>query len=451
MSNDFYNVTGTPTQVSNLTSPPIRSEFAAIAAGFDKQPTLTGNAYKIIYVNASGTALAAVGGSGLLKLSTTGTPTIASAGTDYVVSVEASVTAASAAAVADTDNVPFVQTSVAGALKKITWANVKANLKTYFDTLYSTAATVASYVSGLIGSTLMGYVAPGTTGNILTSNGSAWTSAASAATSASPVRQTVLGGPVDTSGYPSFLPATAVGLSITAQNISATFPFVATAAAGFGSSGAVDRAGKTTSNSLTWDSLTNTATNYLYVDVATDGTLSTGSTTLAPIYNFGGNTGGAPYTTSGQNVYNIQEGKMYVGPTPTQVYRVFVGEAVTSGGNVASTVAYAYQGRYESGWTATLPQGVGTVSFNHNLGIQQDVADIWIECTTNDGPFVVGDRIRNPAQTSSSIYPLPTIGAARNSMKWYSGSGNHLVPTSASFTLLTAANWKYKATAQRGW
>lgn len=84
MSNDFFNASGAPAQGGQLVSPNMRAEFAAVAAGFDKLPTLTGNAYKIMYVNASGAAMDVVGGDGLLKLSTAGIPSIAVAGTDYL-------------------------------------------------------------------------------------------------------------------------------------------------------------------------------------------------------------------------------------------------------------------------------------------------------------------------------------------------------------------------------
>lgn len=84
MSNDFFNPSGAPAQGSSLVTPPVRAEFAAIAAAFDKLPGLTGNVYKIVYVNASGSALDCVGGNGLLKMSTSGIPTVAAAGTDYL-------------------------------------------------------------------------------------------------------------------------------------------------------------------------------------------------------------------------------------------------------------------------------------------------------------------------------------------------------------------------------
>lgn len=64
---------------------------------------------------------------------------------------------------ADNDEVALVDSADSNALKKNLWSVVKSSLKAYFDTLY------------------LALVTPGTSGNVLTSNGSAWTSAAPAA------------------------------------------------------------------------------------------------------------------------------------------------------------------------------------------------------------------------------------------------------------------------------
>ena len=60
MSNNFYNHGSFPTTGSAATSASMRAELDAIAAGFDKMPTLTGNANEIVVVNSSGTALTAI-------------------------------------------------------------------------------------------------------------------------------------------------------------------------------------------------------------------------------------------------------------------------------------------------------------------------------------------------------------------------------------------------------
>jgi hypothetical protein len=63
-------------------------------------------------------------------------------------------------ALVDADEVTGGDSAASFGLIRTTWTSVKAFLKTYFDTLY------------------MALVAPGASGNVLTSNGSAWTSAA---------------------------------------------------------------------------------------------------------------------------------------------------------------------------------------------------------------------------------------------------------------------------------
>lgn len=59
MTNSFYNVTNSPATTSHGSSAIIRTEFANIAAGFDKFPSLSGNGNKPVMVNSGGTALAA--------------------------------------------------------------------------------------------------------------------------------------------------------------------------------------------------------------------------------------------------------------------------------------------------------------------------------------------------------------------------------------------------------
>ena len=72
MSNDFYNHGSFPSTGSAATSASMRAELDSIAAGFDKMPTLTGNANEIIVVNSSATGLTSIptlpatsGGTGL--------------------------------------------------------------------------------------------------------------------------------------------------------------------------------------------------------------------------------------------------------------------------------------------------------------------------------------------------------------------------------------------------
>ena len=57
MSNDFYNVSGAPVTGSQGASAVMRAEFAALEAGFDKLPTLTGNANEVVVVNSGATGL----------------------------------------------------------------------------------------------------------------------------------------------------------------------------------------------------------------------------------------------------------------------------------------------------------------------------------------------------------------------------------------------------------
>lgn len=264
------------------------------------------------------------------------------------------------------------------------------------------------------------------------------------------VRQTVLAGPVGTDGLPTFL-ATVAGLNLTTQNISSTAPLVISAANGANTGGEVNNIGISTAN-ITWSSLSNTKTYYLYVTVAADGTLTTGFTELAPIYQWGGN----PATTSGQATFNIQEMKMYMGngATAPQANIVFVGECTTSGGNVSAVVMYAYNGKYDSGYTATLPNTATVVSKNHNIGTTLITTGFRIKCTSAEGNFAVNDVVPAFGNGNSYCTPIIPIITSAKAMQIVSGSNGFIymdktAGTMSPTTYLTTNKWSYEMYARR--
>lgn len=179
-------------------------------------------------------------------------------------------------------------------------------------------------------------------------------------------RQAVQAGPMDGNGFPTYIPVSGSGLTLTTTGITSTSPLIVAAASGFNINGNVDRIGLASANlSFT---LTNGSNNYLYVEIAANGTMTAGATTIAPVYLWAG----TPSVTNGAHTFMIQEMKMYVGngSVANAVYRVFIGEVFASGGNYSIGIGYAILARYSSG---SYTQGTNTFgSKSHNIGLDAE-------------------------------------------------------------------------------
>lgn len=267
------------------------------------------------------------------------------------------------------------------------------------------------------------------------------------------VRQTVSTGPIDSSGLPSFLPSSAASLSITSQNLSASSPLWAVASNGWNSRTGqpFDRFGSAMSN-VTWSGLSASTTCYLYLIVNADGSVTPGVTTLVPIYQMAG----TPAVTNGQFTFNIGEMKGYLGngSTAPQAYVVFVGEAVTSGSAVTAATPYAYNGRYDSGYTATLPTST-QVSKNHNIGAVPRLTDWRIRCNTTDQNYAVGDELGAANVAANDTTPIQRqvpLSAGTKAMTLAPSSSWVVInKSSGGGASLAAAKWDHRFIADRGW
>lgn len=253
-----------------------------------------------------------------------------------------------------------------------------------------------------------------------------------------PVRQTVLSGAVDSNGFSSF------GGSTGSTTVTASTTLIATAA-----NGVSNRTGSIVNPS--WTGLSTNGTMYLGLTVNADGTCTPYSSTLGFNYQWGGTYS----VTSGQRTFNIQEmtTKVGNGSVAAQSYDVQVGEVIVAGGVVTAIVWYALMGRYDSGFTATLPSSI--TSKNSNLGVADQISQLILECTTADSSYSVGERLNgatdNPGASGNFSY-VPII-TTRNTVAFQKGATTYYACQKANNVAVALNNtsWKYKLVTARAW
>lgn len=254
------------------------------------------------------------------------------------------------------------------------------------------------------------------------------------------VAQTVLAGPVDSNGFAAF------GGSTGSTTVTASGTLKAAVSAGL----ETNYIGTIANPS--WTGLATNGTMYLYLDITSGGVVTTGSSVLAPAYQFGGTYSIA----TGQYTFNIQEMVMKVGngTTATQVTRVFVGEVTVAAGVVSTITWYALKGQYQSPDTAW-PAAATAVSLSHNIGALTISSPIvQAVCQTTDAGYAVGDIIiphtQSAASYSSSIIPWKT--AKTCGFTTGATAAINLINKSTGVEVAgVGANWKYRVILTRGW
>jgi hypothetical protein len=220
-----------------------------------------------------------------------------------------------------------------------------------------------------------------------------------------------------------YAPANAVAAGA-GLSVDVAADMILTAANGYDANGKpVDRIGITTSTNIS--GLTDNAVNCLYADIAEDGTLTYGKTTLADLYQ------DTFSNTDGQFVFSPSAyvGKVGNGAAAVQTYRVFFATATTSGGAVTAVALRAVQGRYDSGWFSITYGGTVTptvTSKNHNLGLDLP-------------PPRVNTFLRNPSYTEYMVNPF----AINNNTQRY---GFKVVLDVNTVKLAAFANGEYTTT-----
>lgn len=270
-----------------------------------------------------------------------------------------------------------------------------------------------------------------------------------------PVRQTVLGGPVDSNGHAAVLSYSGQAVTLEA---SSDDPFVAAFAAGFDASGAVDYIHRLTADAASaWTIPTTNATYYLFVDRdASTGAITYGYTTTAPSYA----DDDAASISSGAHTFLKNRMKMYLGDgaAAAEKQRVFIGTALVSASAISAVTSYMFRGQFQSSADQTFTLANSSKSETHKLGLTPRVHRWVLVNQSTEHGYAVGDEVdvRSIVRSADSIGLPPNTRANATTLeiryKWGTEAPYLLDSAGPSVQqALTAANWKLRAYAERGW
>lgn len=268
-------------------------------------------------------------------------------------------------------------------------------------------------------------------------------------------RQTVLSSSVDTNGLPDYI--TAVPATLAVNLLGATTPVVMTTANGSNGNGDQNYVSVLDFDTVI-PALTPSSTCYLYAELGVGGAIvSVGHLTLPPIYTYG-----AASTTNGQYTFRIPEMKGYLGNgvTANVVHYVFLGEAVTGVGSVTSVVVYALQGKYTSPDTAVVAANAQLYQIDHNIGVQQVNAKVYLRILIAGLGYSIGDVVEATSYAVGPSYPGPIVArlSTPNIAHFATGPGGStgfmvpsMTPGYGVFNDIISTAADYFVIAERGW
>jgi hypothetical protein len=139
-------------------------------------------------------------------------------------------------------------------------------------------------------------------------------------------------------------------------------------------------------------------------------------------------------------------------PTFTQVNRVFLGEADTSGAAVTAVRSYAYRGRAEN---IPVTTAAGSPTFNHNLGVTPRVCKVTFVNQIAEAGYKPGDEMESmtAVNTTPSATGISALHKPNQSVVLLCSGGLYYINTSSTVVTagMTYGNWKTRINVQRGW